>query len=157
MALNKLTFIRSSIPDSSFFWHLYTQCFVQQYKSLWRGEVTPANLCCFICHAMTWMYSRRRKANNSCSSLILVDFFKLTLLCLSCPWVSTGADCLRMSHSFQKRPQLLYLCCVSQLPKSKEDLQVDKVISLTEGGVFCSGLSWGNLEAVKLGKDKHDS
>ena len=47
----------------------------------------------------------------------------------------------------------------SQPLRCKKDLQVgpDKGISLNEGGVVCSGLSWGSLEAVLLGKGIKDS
>lgn len=47
--------------------------------------------------------------------------------------------------------RFLVFLCKPQPSGCKEDLQVDKNISLKIGEVVCSGHSWGSLEALGVG------
>lgn len=138
--------------------HLFTSFFAYQFKHLCRAEVTSTNLT-FICHVIVLVYSGKRlivwSLDNSSSPLNFVDLIEFILFWISWSWVSTRTDVSRISHSLIKR--LLASLYVSQVPRYKEVLEVDKAMSLKLERAICSELFWGSKETIVLGGGITDS
>lgn len=173
VSLNELTFLRKGGLNTLFLDHFSILFFVHQYKPLCRAEINPIFVVVSFPQAAYHMrspvlyvlpfpeHSRLLtwSAANCPSPPNLIYLFTFALFYLPCSWVSTWANVPRASWSQSLKRRSLASIFESQPLRCKKDLQVgpDKGISLNEGGVVCSGFSWGSLEAVLLGKGIKDS